>query len=254
VADDQFAELAQFRDDLDVQAQKLDAALKAAAGPFTGVDSTESVTVTVTEVGRVTAVTVEQGWRDELGVDMFGAAVLEAIHAAQAAYLDELTVAAAEQDEAPPPPVRPLPAPSETLAQQLQDLSSGPMSSDELQAGMVELLGLLQSVSDSIDQVQAQVVAFTKATHTGRSRSGHVRVTVNGSGEILELDYDKRWLVNAHEYNVSRETQEACDAAYRMISERGVSDVIARSPLGQVAALGQNPQDLARRLHIRRDY
>jgi DNA-binding protein YbaB len=254
VADDQFAELAQFHDELDVQAQRLDAAFKATAGPFTGLDSTESVTVTVTEAGRVTAVTVEQGWRDELGVDMLGAAVLEAIHTALAAYLDELSVAAAEQDEAPPPPVRPLAAPSENLAQQLQDLSSGPMTSDELQAGMVELLSLLQTVNDSMDQVEAQVVAFTKAKHTGRSRSGHVRAIVNGRGEILEVDYDKRWLVNAHEYNVSRETREACDAAYRMISERGVSDVIARSPLGQAAALSQNPQELARRFHLRRDY
>jgi len=39
-----------------------------------------------------------------------------------------------------------------------------------------------------------------------------------------------------------------------MISQRGVSDVIASSPLGQVAALGQDPQELARRLRIRRDY
>ena len=254
MADDQFAELTQFHDDLDVQAQKLDAAFKAAAGPFAGFDSTESVTVTVTEAGRVTAVTVEQDWRDELSVDTLGAAVLEAIHAAQSAYLEELTVAAAEQDEAPPPPVRRLPAPTENLAQQLQDLASGPMTSDELQAGMVELLSLLQTVNDSIDQVEAQVVAFTKAKHTGRSRSGHVRATVNGRGDLLEIDYDKRWLVNAHEYNVSRETQEACDAAYRMISERGVSDIIARSPLGQAAALSQNPQELARRFHIRRDY
>jgi DNA-binding protein YbaB len=254
VADEQFAELAQFRDELDVQAQKLDAAFKKAAGSFTGVDNTESVQVTVTEAGRVTGITVAQDWADELDADTLGAAVLEAVHVAQAAYLEELTAAAEEQEEAPPPPVRPLPLPSEGLAQQLQDLSSGPMNSDELQAGMAELLGLLQTVNDSIDQVQAQVVAFTKAEHTARSRSGHAKATVNGRGELLAIDYDKRWLVNAHEYNISRETQEACDAAYKMISQRGVSDVIARSPLGQVAALGQDPQELARRLRIRRDY
>jgi DNA-binding protein YbaB len=254
VADEQFAELAQFRDELDVQAQKLEAAFKKAAGSFTGVDGTESVQVTLTEAGKVTGVTVAQDWADHLDADTLGAAVLEAVHAAQAAYLEELTVAADEQEAAPPPPVRPLPVPSEGLAQQLQDLASGPMNSDELQAGMVELLGLLQAVNDSVDQVQAQVVAFTKGEHTARSRSGHARATVNGRGDILRIDYDKRWLVNAHEYNISRETQDACDAAYGKISEHGVKDLIASSPLGQVAALGQDPQELARRLRIRRDY
>lgn len=254
MADEQFAELAQFRDELDVQAQKLEAAFKKAAGSFTGVDSTGSVQATVTEAGRVTGVTVAQDWADELDVDTLGAAVLEAIHVAQSAYLEELTAAADEQDAAPPPAVRPLPLPSESLGRQLQDLATGPMNSDELQAGMAELLGILQAVNDSIDQVQAQVVAFTKAEHTARSRSGHVKATVNGRGDILAVDFDKRWLVDAHEYNISREAQEACDAAYKLISERGVGDVIARSPLGQVAALGQDPQELARRLRIRRDY
>jgi DNA-binding protein YbaB len=223
VVDDPLEELAKLRDDLDVTAQKLDAVSKAAAGPFTGSDSTGSVSVAVDGSGRVQAVTVGREWRTELGVDRLGAAVIEAIHAAATIFMDELASGTAAQDEAADPTVRPAPLLSESLASELNQLSSGALTGDELQAGMAEMLSLLQTVNDSLDQVATQVTAFAAATHTGRSRSGHAWATVSGGGNVVDVGYNKRWLVNAHEFNVSRETREAFEAAYRAVrQETGV--------------------------------
>jgi hypothetical protein len=75
-----------------------------------------------------------------------------------------------------------------------------------------------------------------------------VTVSVNGGGEPVAVTYDKRWLVNAHEYNISRETTEAFHAAYQRAARRGTPDIIAASPFGEVQALGSDPVALARRL------
>jgi hypothetical protein len=70
-----------------------------------------------------------------------------------------------------------------------------------------------------------------------------VTVTVNGSGAVLGIDYDKWWLVNAHEYNVSRETREAFRAAYELAGRQSLQTLLANSPLGAIQNPGTDPND-----------
>ena len=80
-----------------------------------------------------------------------------------------------------------------------------------------------------------------------------VAVTVAGSGALSDVKYDKRWLVNAHEYNIGRETTEAFEAAYRRAGEQAVTDLLRQGPFGAALAVAQDPTELARRMRLRND-
>jgi DNA-binding protein YbaB len=263
VHDDPVERLAELRDRADSVAQKMEVALGAVGGQkgraqhqadeYTGSDSTGLVTVSMVADGPVREVTVQRGWRERLGITGLSAAVQEAVQSAATARLGAWGEAFVEQDSAPDPRPRPAPLTYETLAAQVDELATGTMSGSQRQAALEELLAMAEEVERGIDQVSAQMQAVLDATYTGRSQSGHVSVTVTGAGAVTEIRYDSRWLGEAHELNIGRETADAFRAAYLRAGERTVADAVANSPLGQIQALSQDPLGLARRLYLRND-
>lgn len=249
---DPLEKLAVLRDQADSMAQKMEQA-QAQGADLTGTDGTGSVTITMAAAGAVRAVTVDRAWRDRLGVTGLSAAVREAVEAATTARMEAWGDAFVEQGDSPDPPPRPMPLSFETTAHQLDELATGTMDGGQRRAALEELLAMAEAIERGIDQVSAQMHEYLDATYTGRSRNGHVSVTLTGAGAVSEVKYDSRWLQEAHEVNIGRETAEAFQTAYRLAGERTVADLVARSPLGDVQALGQDPLGLARRLHLRED-
>lgn len=248
--DDPLERLAQLRDRADSLAQKM-AAAQVTPEDFTGADATGLVSVQVAGTGQVQRVSVERGWRGQLGAAGLAAAVQEAAAAAAVARLEAWGDAFVEQDDSPDPRPGPAPLSFETTAYQLNELATSKLDGSRRRAALEELLAMAEAVEQGIDQVTTQVQAQLAAEYAGRSQSGHVAVTVTGTGEVVAVRYDARWLAEAHELNIGRETADAFQAAYRRAGERTVADLVAGSPLGEIQALSQDPLGLARRLYLR---
>jgi DNA-binding protein YbaB len=223
------------------------------AADFTGADDTGLVSVTMAAAGHVRDVTVKRGWREQLGAAGLAAAVRDAAAAAATARLESWGDAFIEQDQSPDPRPRPMPLSFETMAYQLDELATGKLAGGQRRAALEELLSMAEAIERGIDQVSTQLQGHLDAEYSGRSQSGHVTVKVTGAGAVADVRYDVRWLVEAHELNIGRETADAFRAAYRRAGERTVADMVADSPLGEVQALSQDPLGLARRLYLRED-
>lgn len=249
---DPLENLARLRDRADSVAQQMDAA-RGAAAVWSGVDDSGTVTVQVEASGDVHDVRVRQGWREQIGLDGMADAVREALVHAGNARLRAWAEMFAEQYGGPEPRARPMPLPADTFAFQLDEMATAGLTGTRLRVALEELLAMAQTVEDGIDQMAERMRSQLDARHVGRSRSGHVIVTVTGSNDIAEIQYDMGWLARANERNIERETFEGLRAAYQQVSRRSATDVIAQGPLREIQALGQDPLGLARRLSLRDD-
>lgn len=236
--------LRDLADRTDGLAQQVAAAEAAVADcEYTGSDDTGSVEVTIDARGRVVAVQVGSHWRHEVGVDGLSAAVGEAIQAAGAVMLEAADTALRAESQRPVPPARP-PLPSG------ETVDARPLTSEAGEAAMSALADLMRTVNKGVETLTAQINTHVTTGYPGRSRAGHVTATVTGAGVLHDLRYDMRWLVNARDHDVDRETTEALVAAHRRAGEHTVADMVANGPLAEVAALAQNPRELARRLGL----
>jgi DNA-binding protein YbaB len=252
VQDDPVERLAELWDQTDVTAQKLAAAAQRGR-TWTGADEAGSVTVSVDGTGHVTHVEVQPDWRQRIRGEPLGGAVRGAVEAAFLNRLRSWGEALAGQDAAPQPRARPMPLLHESLAYQLDELATARMSGDDGRAAMRELLQLLESVERDVDRVSEQLRVHVNALYTGYNPARDVAVTITGGGTVSEIRYNRHWLADARGPAIGRETVSAFRAAYREVEAASPDNVIARSALGEVQALGQDPFGLARRLHLRGD-
>jgi DNA-binding protein YbaB len=126
----------------------------------------------------------------------------------------------------------------------------GPCPRRIARAALIELLGLAQAIERGIDEVSERLDDTLNATHRGHSRDRHVTVTLTGAGDVTAVSYDRSWLRDAHEINIGRQSTAAFRAAYENAATRGVQQLIADSPLGEVQRATQDPYGLARRLRL----
>jgi len=249
VFDDPLERLAQLRDQSDVFAQKMSAA-RASRGSYPGNDETGIITANVGDDGEVVGIVVGKDWRRRIGVERMAAAVSQAVQAAAIDRVQVWSEAFVEQDEVDDPPPRPTALLDDSFAQRLGDAASLSMTRNDGEATLRQLLALAEAVEDSIDQVSEQIQAAMNASYTGRSQSHNVSVTMTGGGDLTGIHYDKYWLMDASDIAISRETTEAFQAVYRQLGQQTTNDIIARSPLGEIKDLGEDPVALARRLNL----
>ncbi|MFI5931791.1 YbaB/EbfC family nucleoid-associated protein [Actinoplanes sp. NPDC051494] len=238
---DEIGRLSRLFDDNAVFQRQAGAAA-AAASEARGTDATGSVTVTVSAEGRVAAVRIDAGWRAALEPGTLGDAVRAA---AQEAALARIALWGAAfgadtrtHDVALLDP------------EQVRALSSGRMSGADSRAALLELLAMAEDLERGIDEVSAGLAAARAAIHTGRSADQRVTVTVTGAGEVGEIRYDRRWLRDAHEFGIGRQTMAAFTAAYSAAARDGADAVIAASRLGELQRVTRDPAELARRLRL----
>ena len=249
VFDDPLEKLAQLRDHSDVFAQKM-SAVRASGSSYSGNDETGIITANLGVDGEVAGIVVGRDWRQKIGVERMAAAVQEAVRAAAIGRVQVWSEAFVEQDEADDPAPRPMALLDDTFAQRLSDAASLRMTREDSEATLRQLLALAEAIEDSIDQVSDQIQAAMNASYTGRSQSHNVSVTMTGGGDLTGIQYDKYWLMDASDIAISRETTEAFQAAYRQFGQQTTNDIIARSPLGEVKDLSEDPLALARRLNL----
>jgi DNA-binding protein YbaB len=244
--DDELAGLTRLSHQLEDMARHANAAAAAAAGPIVGSDETGSVSVVVDDDGVITTVEVDPGWREVVGVAGLGTAVVGAAVAAVAIRTEtflEAWMEAEAQDEAQdgaqadrdPQPVVPRDFPP------MFGPTFAPRPGRPTDGSMAELAALLHNVNQDIDRLSVEIQSLA-GDHTGTSRAGHVSATVTGALTLVDVDFDKRWLVNADDHNITTEMTEALRAAYERAGRRTVADLIARSTLGELVA-PTNPEE-----------
>ena len=214
-------------------ARRVAQAERRSAIPHMGLDATGTVTARTRADGRIEAVVVDAGWRSALADDELPTAVLDAVQAAVAARLTTFEAAfeAASVDIDRPgqpglPELPPIPAPT--------------VAGDELST-------LLPLARASMSEIVRDLPSIVGARHPGRSRAGHVTAVVSGTGALVDVGYDPRWLRGARAIAVGLETTEAVHAAERMAAAHSVQRRVADSPLGELharmAGAGRVPHD-----------
>ena len=110
---------------------------------------------------------------------------------------------------------------------------------------------LLHELVESIEEVRNEVREHLSREYTGRSGSGHAKATIAGNGTLLDLAFDQTWLDSAHPANIGREATQALHEAYRQAGGEDVETIVARSPLGRIQRLSEDPVALARGIGLR---
>lgn len=201
-------------------------------------DGTGAVAAVVDGEGRVIDVLLHRDWRARVGVDGLGAALQEAVGQATSARLEDFAVTVGEELDRPAPRSAGTHRVTEAVRARLAQAHGGTGRDHPLDPG--EILELLETIESSLDTLSGQFEVALNRRHTGRSRARHVAAILTGGGALVGVEFDKRWLVNAHEVNIRRETREALQAAYQAAGQDTVRNLMHSSRLG--SALG-NPAD-----------
>lgn len=205
----------------------------AAADPdaqYDGVDGSGTVTVTVTGDGRVADVRLDRSWRQALDVDDLGFAVNEAARAAGSARLESWAEALDERLNDPERGATPQ-TPAFDLSRRLSDAAVQTTAErSRTEHALGEVLSMLESIDQDLDRFSAELRESTRA-FTAHSSERHVSATVDDSGGVAGISYDKRWLRNAQDLAIGRETQHALRAAYQLAAEQGIQARLSGSSL-----------------------
>jgi DNA-binding protein YbaB len=219
-----------------------------------GSDPSGSVTVTLDGQGRVSAVKVSAGWRRRVGVEDLPGAVVHAVRDASIRRLTAWGTAFGGSQDRSATAAKGAPAPvaldRDDFQRRLHAAATGSMSAEDRRAALSELLELAEAIERGIDEVSGKLQATLDAAYTGQSPDRSVTVTVTGGGEPTAVRFDRGWLREAHEINISRQLTAAFTAAYEQVAARGVPRLIADSALGEVQRRTQDPFGLAHRLRM----
>jgi DNA-binding protein YbaB len=219
-------------------------------GPVTAKDDTGTITVTVDEQGRVSAILVSMTWKNSYSEHSLAAGVNDAATAAGVARLEQWGTTLVEADERPSGRVLAPQLDADDLTQRLSEAVDRDRSGS-VDASMQVMRDLLHELVESIEEVRDEVREHLTREYTGRSASGHVKATIAGNGTLLDLSFDHTWLDSAHPANIGREATQALHEAYRQAGGDDVETIVARSPLGRIQRLSEDPVALARAMGLR---
>jgi DNA-binding protein YbaB len=219
-------------------------------GPVTAKDDTGAVSVTLDGDGRISAILVSMTWKNHYTAHSLAAGVNDAATKAGVARLEQWGTTVVETDERPTGRVVAPQLDADGLAQRLSEAVDRDRSGS-VDASMQVMRDLLHELVDSIEEVRTEVREHLSREYTGRSGSGHAKATIAGNGTLLDLTFDATWLDSAHPANIGREATQALHEAYRQAGGEDVETIVARSPLGRLQRLSEDPVALARGLGLR---
>ncbi len=219
-------------------------------GPVTAKDDTGAVTVTIDGDGRISSILVSMTWKNSYTAHSLAAGINDAANKAGVARLEQWGTTLVEADERPRGRVTAPQLDADDLSLRLSEAVDRDRSGS-VDSSMQVMRDLLHELVDSIEQVRDEVREHLTREYSGRSASGHAKATIAGNGTLLDLTFDQTWLDSAHPANIGRETTQALHEAYRQAGGDDVETIVARSPLGRLQRLSEDPVALARAVGLR---
>lgn len=208
-----------------------------------GRDGTGSVHVTVGGDGRVVDVQLDRTWRQSVGPEALGAAVLEAVGDASMRRLAAWGEAVADDpgppadgiDPTPPPMVRP----------------GAPTDNAATRRAVQDMLSLLEGVEADLEDLERRIDQRVQQQVVGRSPTHQVTVRVGGVGEVTDVEVQRRFVDRTDDRGIARELRNAFQAAYERAGTLGLDGLLGDGRLAQMHALGSDPTALLGRLGLR---
>lgn len=206
-----------------------------------GSDGTGSVAVTVDSEGRVTDVHLERSWRQAVGEQALGAAVLEAVTDAGMRRLAAWGADVAADGRGSQGPRDPAPRENTSAAAPRPVM---PADSGQARQTVQELVSLLQGVEAELDDLERRVDRRLAQNVVGVSSSHLVKVTVTGGGQVTDVGIQPRFLKRTDDRGIARELRSAFQAAYERVGTLGLQGLLGDGPLARLHALGEDPAGL----------
>ena len=220
-------------------------------GPVTAKDETGAITVTLDEQGRISAILL----LDDLEEQLHRRTPWRPGSTTRPPRPGSPASSSGAQPSSRPTSGRPggwrrRKLDADDLAQRLSEAVDRDRSGS-VDASMQVMRDLLHELVEPLEEVRDEVREHLSKEYTGRSASGHVKATVAGNGTLLDLTFDHTWLDSAHPANIGREATQALHEAYRQAGGDDVETIVARSPLGRIQRLSEDPVALARAIGLR---
>lgn len=207
-------------------------ALEFAPRSGTGTDRSGMISARVTEDGIPESVRIDQHWRRGIAARKFGAAVLEATHAALRDRLTAWSRTLADADWQNAAEVAPVPVAPPPLADQRRPRSIDAVAED------------LITAFDAIRKLPTGSADGT--TGRGRDRSDKLIITLSRAG-VVSCEVDERWVAGQSAAALMNAIAEALALAKADLAERvrtGATAPVLDGLFVEALALLRNPRQM----------
>lgn len=222
------------------EARRIAAGLAQATDPQSrvdGWDGTHTVRVTVDGSGRVAETEVGSSWRAALRPADLGAAVIEAVRAAEAERMAGWARATQQ-------------APDDD-----GDFETGgavpfrPLRDPAVQESTRDLYYLAMDAIDRLSEAGRAVDQATADTVRGHSPDRLVTVAVEG-GRVVAVDFDQSWLAQAAAVEITQRLRAAFDAVDQAGPRSAAAKALDNSSIRELQQVSADPGELLRRLGL----
>jgi DNA-binding protein YbaB len=231
---DDLERLYDLHDQIDITAQRWTRTLPV--GNYRGVSGEGTVEVTASAEGKVVKIVVHEGWRANAAADELGALILEAYTDSTVEALKDWEQAMEDDEEEPDPDPAPIPPLSDSFASAMERHVEE-MGPEIAERTFNRLAELLQQVVDGLDEAEETIRTRLTAEYEGSDAANAVCVTLQGTGALVDVDFEDGWLANRHAANITSRLGEAVVAAQRQIEAAVPDDMFAGTPLASILAL-----------------
>jgi DNA-binding protein YbaB len=227
--------------ELQDRARRISAGMTQVANPdlrAKGWDGARAVRVTVDNSGGIVDVEVGLSWRDVLAPAELGAAVVEAVNAAEAERMDAWERATKEEPEPWAPDFADLPTASPRDPAVLE-------STRALYYLAMDAIDRLSEVSQTIGEAPAETVR-------GQSPGKRVTITADG-GRVVDVEFDESWLSQTSQtpaVEISRHLRAAFDAVEQAGPRHAAAEALDNPTIREFREATADPAELLRRLGL----
>lgn len=234
-----------LRDEFDRQSQRYEAAARAATASSAS-DASGSIGVSYDAAELTLTLTVRHGWQSSYHPSELGPAIVQTVAVLAGERLKQWTESVGESSEAPAPQTRPIAPSSRSVAAHMQDAVTAAGDSFDVTTAMSELMAMLQEVNAGIESVMTIAKQRAQAEHVGKSASGKVTATVDGSGTLTSLVFDENWLRDRQAAEITKAANDAVEAAARVAKAATPQNALVGTPLEKYAEALTDPEALSR--------
>jgi len=214
-----------------------------------GWDGSRTVRVTVDGSGRVVDTEIGLSWRDVLGPAELGAAVIQAVDAAETEWIDAWTRATQQ----PADDVTDDSGDSGPWTSGFDHMGGASRSHSRSEHAVVEstreLYYLAMDAIDRLGEASRAMEHVTAAAVRVHSPDRLVTVAVSG-GRVVAIEFDQSWLRRAAAVEITRRLRAAFRAVDQASPRSAAAKALDKPSIRELQEVSADPRELLRRLGL----